>query len=96
MRMAVAAVSVPLGTGASSEMHPLIFLSQGGLGALSAGGESLIMLIATSKCFTRYMTGRAALRSALLRGYCSSASRSTKAGPLCLGCIASHLLSLAG
>lgn len=77
---------------ASREMHPLMSLSHGGLGALSAGGERLMMLIATSKCFSRHMTGRAALRSALLRGCCSSASLGTRAGPLCLGCIPCHLL----
>lgn len=48
---------------ASSEMHPLISQSQGGLGALSAGEERLIMIIAESKCFSRHMTGRAALSS---------------------------------
>lgn len=77
---------------ASSAMHPLMSQSQGGLGALSAGGERLITLIAISKYFTSPMTGRAALRSVLLRGCCSSASRGTEAGPLCLGCIACLLL----
>lgn len=76
----------------SSEMCPLISLSQGGLAALGAGGEILITLVATSKCFTRHMTGRAALRSALLRGCYHSASPGTKAGPHFLGWTACHLL----
>lgn len=41
---------------ATSETHPLISLSQGGLGVPGAGAERLITPVATSKHFTRDVT----------------------------------------